>query len=228
MKILGMETIVGNRPKGLPMGVLCGFNEIFCELFTEFQAVKSFELRAWDYDYSATGVIRHGYFTLSKLRNWLAYHQFVTVERTKEPRKNDPTKKQSVWTVKPTKLGRQVFKKGGTIEVDCLFYDMDDSRKPTKLGIGKPYTGFTSLWKRVTEKAEAAGVSRTRREKWYSIFRRFWLSNLLEAKKDEAVQKVDRWAAEEIMAAPKRRHRFSIKNQPNLGTNHQLTVWCSK
>jgi len=216
-----METSVGKKPKAMTSSVLMEFNEVFCEMFAEFKAKKSIELRASDYSYE--GITHHGYFILGKVRDWLAYHQLITVDKTKEPRENESDKKRSVWTLKPTKLGKQCIKRGVEIEVDLDFYNIEGSRKPVKLGLGKTYTSFAELWKRIVTRAETAGVSRTRREKWYGDFRTFWLSKLLLLKKEAAEEEADKWVAPLIADSPRRHRR--IKHQANEHLNHQISAW---
>lgn len=230
-KVLGMEVTVGKEPAPLSLTAIKSFNEVFSDLVVVLKSKESISFHA-NYSWSSgreNEFLTHGYFTIRQVLNWLAYHQLVKIEKTKESYEDKWSKEirnRTVWTVSVTKLGRQAFKHGEIIECKqgCSY-----NSEAIKIGIGKPYPlNFAVLWKRVLLRAEAEGVSRTRRESWHSDFRDFWIDNQLTAMKTaEAEKSTDKFASGKIAAAPKKGvRRKSLRSETQSIVNHQLAQWC--
>lgn len=222
--VLGMQTTVGEKPKPLTQSCIKVFNEIFGQLM----ALKTLEFEtnyyeSYDEPFDKTSprgaVLEHGYFTLSRVVRWLAYYQLVAVAKRKEPKED---KNVTVWTVNPTKIGKQAFKRGEIVALDVGW------RGTVEMGLGPMYAvSFNSLWNMVSGLAEAGRIAKTRREKWYGAFVNFWMEHLMAVKKTEVEEQVRAWAVQKIAGAPKmRRRKANIKSGFQKHLNHQITSWC--
>jgi hypothetical protein len=199
MKILGMETAVGPKPSGLTPRIFTEFNQVFLEIYGELEHKKVVEYQTQNYE--SKGILKHGDFTLGKVRNWLAYHQLLAVAKLKEPDKNDKTKMRTVYQLGPTKLGKQTYQEGAIIEVDAW-------KKGLKLGIGKMYPDYEDLWKMCLAKAEADGVAKSRRENWYGPFRDdVFIAKLAAMTNDNAKAEALKWVLGMIAESPRKGHR---------------------
>jgi len=202
VNVLGMDVTVGKKPTPMAVSTAVIFNEIFCEMVEEIKLKKT--LTYSTNEFKNEGVLRHGSFNLNQAKNWLLYYQLISAEKSKESvPKSD--RQRTVWTLQLTKLGKQSFEHGVKITVNVAWLE-----KPLSIGIGKPYTSHTFLWKRVDLKAEPE-VAKSRRESWYGEFRRFWLDQLAALPKEQAEKSTDVWAAQKIMASPKKKRRGLIK-----------------
>ena len=194
MKILGMETAVGKKPSALTPRIFTEFNQIFLELYGEFEKKKVYEYQTSNYE--SKGVLRHGDFTLGKVRNWLAYHQLIVVQKLQEPNKEG--KMRTVWQLGPTKLGKQACEHGAVIEVEA--------HQKTQVGIGKMYPDFDKLWKMCLTQAENDGVARTRREQWEWQFRDFFILKLAATREEHAKAEAMSWVRKLIAESPRKGH----------------------
>lgn len=222
IKVLGMHTTVGEKPSALTMTGVKVFNEIFGQLM----ALKTleFETNYYGQTSASDAVLEHGYFTLSRVIRWLAYYQLVSVAKRKEPKEPKDAKKVTIWTVKPTKIGKQLYKRGEIIDLDVSY------RETVKMGLGSMYAvSFNSLWQLVSGLAEAGRIAKTRREKWYGAFVNFWMEHLTDLELTEVEAQTKLWAQRKIAGAPKmRRTKSKIKSEYQKHLNQPLAQWCSR
>ena len=223
-----METAVGKKPSALTPRIFTEFNQIFLELYGEFEKKKVYEYQTSNYE--SKGVLKHGDFTLGKVRNWLAYHQLIVVQKLHEPDKQG--KMKTVWQLGPTKLGKQAYEHGAVIEVEA--------HQKTQVGIGKMYPDFDKLWKTCLAQAENDGVARTRREQWEWQFRDLFILKLAAIQEEDAKVEAMSWVRKLIAESPRKGHRNKLKHMPNynavalegehlLGTQQSLVdFWPTK
>jgi len=218
MKILGMETAVGPKPSGLTPRIFTEFNQVFLEIYGELEHKKVVEYQTQNYE--SKGILKHGDFTLGKVRNWLAYHQLLAVAKIKEPDKNDKTKMRTVYQLGPTKLGKQAYQEGAVIEVNAW-------KDGLKLGIGKMYPDYEVLWKMCLAKAEADGVAKSRRENWYGTFRDdVFIAKLAAMTNDNAKAEALKWVLGMIAESPRKGHRSirSIKRYNAVAAEGEILL----
>lgn len=219
MQILGMETaVVGKKPSALTISCLKEINGVFRKTVEYLEKEKpsvEFAANFWmssddgrNYD---NEIFANGYFTLSKIYNWLAYHQLLTVIKTKEPNPHEKGKMRTVWFVKLNQLGKEAYKNGAFLIVDAAW------GKDIKVGLGRDYTHYDELWKRVESQADGV-VAKSRWERWYGEFRDYWMEKLTATKTKEAYELTDAWASSKIEGSPKlkRQKKDGAKVKPSL------------
>lgn len=207
MKILGMETAVGPRPGALTPRIFTEFNQIFLAIYEELEQKKIIEYQA--HNYESKGILRFGDFSLSKVRNWLAYHQLLSVAKIKEPDKKNKDKMITICQLGPTKLGKQAYEDGVILEVDAW-------QKGVGIGIGKMYPDFESLWNMCLAQAEVDGVAKSRRENWFGTFRdKVFIAKLAAVTSDVAKTETMKWVRGMIAESPRKGHRNKLKHTPN-------------
>jgi len=202
MDVLGMETGIGKRPSGLTSNCLTEFNEIFCKTIEYLGKSEAIEFASNYWGNEENEILDHGYWTLSKIFNWLGYYQLLVVTKTKRPNPQEEGRNQTVWSVKVHEaLGAGAYERGAELPVDY-------GSKELKIGVGRPYAYFADLWNGVRARAEGV-VAKSRWERWEYEFRNHWIGNFMALKAEEAVKATDAWVGEKISQSPKLKRGYS-------------------
>ena len=200
MKIYGMETTVGKRPVELSTNMVIAVNKTFEALFEAFIAKK----KVFSKGLEVTGIPSiFGGMAFSRIRNWLAYHQILSVKKNE--------KKET--EISPTPLGWKVYVEGVIIEVDV-------NGKKIKVGVGKKFPNHEALWKKHEAKIDAQ-VTKATWGNWPWDFRDFFVNELAALTVEEAEKKTAEWVEKKLSAAPKRKVRSrtvqtQVKDQSSL------------
>jgi len=184
MHVEGFDLRVGERPKPASYGTLYDFNKVFLQMFNYFEQ----EHDAIEVIWLEQTPLGWGNLTLSQVRNWLKYHQLISVEKFKEPlpEPNGPFKNRTKYILKPTKHGYQAYVNGWLIELDV-------ANETFKVGVGKPYPTWDALYGLATVVWQRHGISMSRQEKWFSELKEKYLS-MLDRAAEEAVKEIKEWS----------------------------------
>lgn len=190
MKVYGMETTVGKRPVELSTNMVTELNKTVEALFEAFIAKK----KVFSKGLEVTGIdVLYGGMSFSRIRNWLAYHQLLTVKKNE--------KKET--EIAPTPLGWKVYAEGAIIEVDV-------NGKKNKIGIGKKFPNHETLWKKHEVRIDAQ-VTKATWASWPWDFREFFVNELAALPVEEAEKKTAEWVAKKLEKAPKRKVRSKTR-----------------
>lgn len=222
-----MDLCVGKEPTPLYKSQLLEFNEIFLEMFNAFGLnPKNRLVFAHFHNTGETGNLHHNTFAVRKVWKVLEYHQLVQVETVKEltgevSEKTGKAKKRTLNIIQPTKLGYEVRKNGMILEVPLKFEEAS-----LLIGIGYPYPTFKNEWRCLEAMFKVARIAKTRQEKWYYEFKKFYPENVAKRLQEDADRIVIDWGARHIATAPRRGRRLRQLAPAESVLNHKLEKWC--
>ena len=187
-----MDLLIGEEPKPISYGSLYNFNKVFRAMFKWFSEGNEDIVSIW-MESNPRDPLSLSSLTISNVRRWLRYYQLITVKTVKEPLPEPDgfRKNRTKRIIKPTKLGFIAYDQGKVLQVKAGSVSYNTAYK---VGIGLAFSYWDKLESLGMELWKRERISQSRRWKWHSELREFFVYHLLDREAIEAKSLLHAWA----------------------------------